>query len=68
MASEPGTPQEPANEGPADAIIGWARAIVLGIRDTARDMVDEGRRGAHDAYDEGWRDFDNKTKYRRRRP
>ena len=68
MAIEPGPPPKPAREGPAEAVIGWARAIVLGVRDTAHDIVDEGRRGAHDAYDEGWRDFDKKTKFRRRRP
>jgi hypothetical protein len=65
---EPGPPQKPAKEGLADSVVGWARAIVLGVRDTAQDMVDEGRRGAHDAYDESWRDFDKKTKFRRRRP
>jgi hypothetical protein len=51
-----------------NAIIGWARAIVGGVRDTARDMVDEGRRGAREAYDQRWRDFDGKTKYRRKGP
>ena len=68
MAIEPVPPRKPASAGPAEAVIGWARAIVLGVRDTARDMLDEGRRGAHDAYDESWRDFDKKTKFRRRRP
>lgn len=48
-------------------IVGWARAIVLGVRDTAEDMLDEGRRGAHDAYEESWQRFDKKTKYRSNR-
>jgi hypothetical protein len=54
----------PRRENP---IVGWARAIVLGVRDTAEDMLDEGRRGAHDAYEEGWQRFDKKTKYRSNR-
>lgn len=48
---------------------GWTRAIGLGLRDTARDMLEAGRRGARDAYAEGWDRFDQKTKkgrYRRR--
>lgn len=48
-------------------VIGWARAIVLGVRDTAEDMLDEGRRGAHEAFEEGWQRFDKKTKYRSNR-
>jgi hypothetical protein len=44
---------------------GWGKAIALGIKDTAQDMLDEGRRGAHRAYDEGWTEFDAKTRYRR---
>ena len=52
-----------ANENP---IVEWARAIALGIRDTAEDMLEEGRKGAHEAYDEGWKRFDAKTKHRRK--
>jgi hypothetical protein len=48
-------------------IVGWARAIVLGVRDTAEDMLEEGRRGANDAYQDGWQRFDKKTKYRSNR-
>ena len=43
----------------------WARAVVLGIRDTADDMLDEGRKSARAAYDEGWERFDTRTRYRR---
>jgi hypothetical protein len=48
-------------------LFGWARAIAFGLRDTAQDMLDEGRKGAHDAYEEGWRRYDQKTKHRRKR-
>lgn len=46
-------------------IVGWAKAIALGIADTAKDMVDAGREGAREAMDEGWERFDRKTKHRR---
>lgn len=62
--------REPGSEGEergGNPVVAWARAVVLGIKDTARDMVDEGRRGADEAYDEGWQRFDAKTKNRRKR-
>lgn len=46
-------------------VFGWAKAIVFGIGDTAKDMLDEGRRGASEAMAEGWDRFDAKTKNRR---
>lgn len=46
-------------------MVTWARAIVLGIQDTAKDVLAEGRKGANDAYDEYWRRFDRKTRRRR---
>jgi len=55
--------------GEEHPVIAWTRAILGGIRDTARQALDEGRRGAQEAYDEGWRRYDDKTRYRRtRRP
>lgn len=48
-----------------NAVVGWAKAIALGIGDTARDMLDAGREGAREAMDEGWERFDRKTKHRR---
>jgi len=48
-----------------NAIIGWAKALVLGIGDTAKDMLREGKRGARQGMDEGWDRFDAKTKNRR---
>jgi len=45
--------------------VSWDRAIVPGVRDTADDMLDEGRRGAREAFDEGWEKFDTKTRSRR---
>lgn len=47
-------------------ILGWAKAIVGGIGDTAKDMLDEGRRGAREAMETGWDRFDTKTKHRRK--
>lgn len=59
-----------SDEVEATPIIGdaydWLRAIALGVRDTARDMLDEGRKGAKAAENEAWRRFDDKTKYRRK--
>ena len=49
-------------------LVSWGRAIVLGIRDTADEMLDEGRKGAREAFDEGWEKFDTKTRYRRAQP
>ncbi len=51
---------------PVDEAIGWARAVVFGLRDTLRDALDEGRKGAKDAQDKAWRRYDDKTKYRRK--
>ena len=53
---------EPRGENP---VLGWAKAIVLGSGDTAKDMLAEGRRGAREAMEEGWDRFDDKTKRRR---
>jgi len=62
------------NEGPrpapaadANSVVDWARALALGIRDTARDMLDAGRDEARDAYNEYWRRYDAKTKLRSER-
>ncbi len=64
----PHAPARPAAEPREEhGLFGWARAIAFGIRDTAHDMLDEGRKGAHDAYEEGWRRYDQKTKHRRKR-
>ncbi|MGI8927059.1 MAG: hypothetical protein ACR2HN_10500 [Tepidiformaceae bacterium] len=46
---------------------GWARAIVLGIRDTAESMLEAGRKRARAAREEGWERFEEKTKQRRGR-
>jgi len=47
--------------------VAWAKAVVFGIADTAREMLNEGRRGAREAYDERWDRFDAKTRNRRAR-
>ncbi|HNM77774.1 MAG TPA: hypothetical protein PKI89_05390 [Tepidiformaceae bacterium] len=68
---EPLAPQEPS-PAPLEAepgenpLVGWAKAIVYGIGDTAKDMLAEGRRGAREAMEQGWDRFDAKTKHRRK--
>ena len=58
---------EPLDPEPDEnPIVGWARAIVFGIGDTAKDMLAECRRGAKEAMDHGWDRFDSKTKHRRK--
>ncbi len=46
-------------------VLGWVRAIALGIGDTAKDVLDAGRQGAREAHDEAWQRFEAKTKHRR---
>ncbi|MGE5597109.1 MAG: hypothetical protein ACM3S1_13885 [Hyphomicrobiales bacterium] len=58
--------RQPGGADP-NAVIDWARAIALGIRDTAKDMLEEGRRGAREAYQEYWDRFDEKVKRGRHR-
>lgn len=47
--------------------VAWAKAVLCGAKDTAEEMLAEGRRGAHAAYEEAWHRFDEKTKHRRDR-
>ncbi|MCC7087543.1 MAG: hypothetical protein M9925_08970 [Chloroflexi bacterium] len=75
---EPEVPRSEPEPGPERAsrhdwrdleknpIVGWAKAIALGVADTAKDMLEAGREGARDAMDEGWERFDRKTKHRRK--
>ena len=49
----------------ADRAVDLLAAVGLGIRDTARDMLEAGRKGAREAHDEYWRRFEAKTKLRR---
>jgi hypothetical protein len=62
-AGDPGAPPREPRENP---IVGWAKAIFGGIRDTAQDVVDEGRRGARAKQSQMWDKFDSKTRHRRR--
>ena len=48
-----------------NTVVEWAKAIALGLRDTAGDVVDEGRRGARAKQSQMWDKFDAKTKHRR---
>lgn len=68
MSTEPTIgAQRAADDGePIDrSVAGWARAIWGGIVDTAKDVLDEGRKGAQSGYEEGWKRYDAKTRYRR---
>ncbi len=66
-----GTPNPPPKRDrrPGDnPVFDWFFAIVDGIADTVKEMRDRGRDEANRAYDEGWQRFDDKTRYRRKRP
>lgn len=67
MNSEPPDGLDDRNGEHENPVIGWARAVVFGVRDTAAHMLDEGRRGAREAQEDGWQRFDDKTKNRRKR-
>ena len=54
------------DEPAENPVVGWAKAIVFGIGDTAKDMLSEGRRGAREAMEQQWDRFDAKTKHRRK--
>ena len=62
VLAEAGAFEDEPAENP---ILGWAKAIVFGIGDTAKDALAEGRRGAREAMEQGWDRFDQKTKHRR---
>lgn len=67
---EPQNPPETGDASRVEDIIesarAWGRALVFGIGDTAKDMLEAGRKGAREAMDEGWERFDAKTKHRRK--
>ena len=63
---EPPPGRRSRSETEDNSPIAWARAIAFGIRDTAKDMLAAGRKGAASGYDDGWRRFDKKTRYRRK--
>lgn len=63
------SPQPSRDRRPGDnPVFEWAVAIFDGIKDTLREMRDRGRDEANRAYDEGWQRFDDKTRYRRKKP
>lgn len=62
----PGRPEPLA--GALTEAMGWLRAVALGVRDTARQMMARGKQGAREATEEGWGRFEAKTKHRRRPP
>jgi hypothetical protein len=63
----PGEPEDAREPGEDHPVIAWTKAIWGGIGDTAKQMLSEGRKEAAQAYDDGWRRFDDKTRYRRLR-
>ncbi len=67
MNSKPPEVLQDSNGEHENPVLGWARAVVFGVRDTATYMLDEGRRGAREAQEDGWQRFDDKTKTRRKR-
>ncbi|MGH2632264.1 MAG: hypothetical protein ACRDG3_02535 [Tepidiformaceae bacterium] len=72
LSEAAGRPSPPQRKGNFFAtnnsfFVSWGRAIVLGVRDTAEEMLDEGRKGAREAFDEGWDKFDARTRYRKAR-
>ncbi len=58
---------ETPRDNPTEDALDWLRAIALGIRETARDMLEAGRTEARNAYQEYWQRYDEKTKLRRRK-
>lgn len=54
------------SRGIVDETLDWVTAFFAGLRDTASDMLQRGREGAAEAYDEAWDRYDAKTKHRRR--
>lgn len=54
-----------SDEGQQPGRGGVLRALAGGLRDTFRDMVEEGRQGASEAQDRWWRRYDDLTKYRK---
>ncbi len=66
MNTEPPESLEDRSVEHENPVVGWARAVVFGVRDTAEHMLDEGRRGAREAREEGWQRFDDKTRNRRK--
>jgi hypothetical protein len=47
--------------------VDMVEAVVLGIGDTLRDMLDAGREEAQRAHNEAWHRYDELTKHRRER-
>lgn len=65
---EPGYPEIPEDEPGeplTESIVAWGRAVVFGVRDTARDILSEARKGAATGRAEAWDRYRDKTKYRR---
>jgi hypothetical protein len=70
MTAQPPAGRTPSflDEDDEHGIVTWVRALVQGVKDSFRDVIDEGRRGTNEAYEEGWRRFERKTRHRRDSP
>ncbi|MDZ7727684.1 MAG: hypothetical protein U5Q44_05495 [Dehalococcoidia bacterium] len=62
---KPGGDPGSGHESPGGGLLTNVRAVVLGIRDTAKDMLQAGQVEAHRAQDEAWARYDALTRYRR---
>lgn len=59
------TPQGRRRRAPIGGAVASVRAVALGIRDTAKDMLHAGQIEAQRAQDEAWSRYDSLTRYRR---
>lgn len=57
----------PPRYRPENPVVDWARALLLGLRDTGHDMLEEGRKAASRSSEANWRKFDSKTRDRSKR-
>lgn len=72
MSDEPegvdGQAAPPEDAGRRGSLLDLARAVALGVRDTAAEMAHEARRGAQLTRLELWQRYDEKTHRRREQP
>lgn len=71
MSEEPEGVDQQAPEGRprrGGSLVDLARAVALGVRDTAAEMAREARRGARSRQVELWQRYEEKTRRRREQP
>jgi hypothetical protein len=52
----------------SDSVFGFVKDVLGGVKDTGRDMLESGRESAAETYDRMWREYDDKTRFRRVQP